>query len=69
MDAWLERGMVDPKLIDDCRAAMDAYEAAKAGLGCRTEAFLRFLVAERVLLVCMGRVHQSLEELRARYWA
>ena len=59
--------MVNSKLIDDCRAAMDAYEAAKAGPGCRVEAYTRFLVAERVLLVCVGRLHQSLEEFRVRY--
>jgi hypothetical protein len=28
---------------------------------------VRFLVAERVLLVCIGRVHQSLNEFRTRY--
>jgi len=59
--------MLNSKLIDDCRAAIDAYEAAKASLGCRVEAFVRFLVAERVLLVCIGRVHQSLNEFRTRY--
>jgi hypothetical protein len=58
---------VNFKHIDDYRAAMDAYEAAKAGLGDRVEAFVRFLVAERVLLVCMGRVYHDLEGFRMRY--
>jgi hypothetical protein len=46
---------------------MDAYEAAKAGLGDRAKAFIQFLVAERVLFVCISRVHQDLQEIRARY--
>jgi hypothetical protein len=59
--------MVNSKLIDDYHAAIDAYEAAKAGLGCRVRTFTRFLAAERVLLVCLGRVHQDLEGFRGRY--
>jgi hypothetical protein len=59
--------MINIKLIDDYHKAKDAYEAAKVGIGCRVETFTRFLVAEQVLLACMGRLHQKLAELRARY--
>jgi hypothetical protein len=61
------RCMVNSKLLDDYRTAMDAYEAAKAGRGDRAKAFIQFLVAERVLFVCISRMHQNLQEIRARY--
>jgi hypothetical protein len=58
--------MINIKLIDDYHKASDAYEAAKAGIGCRVETFTRFLVAEQVLLTCMGRVQQQFADHRAR---
>jgi hypothetical protein len=62
-----EQRVVNSRLIDAYHAAIDAYEAAKAGVGCRVETFTRFLVAERVLLVCMGRADQNLQEFQARH--
>jgi len=56
--------MINIKLIDDYHKASDAYEAAKAGIGCRVETFTRFLVAEQVLLTCMGRVQRVPTALR-----
>ena len=62
-----EQRMVNSRLIDAYQEAIDAYEAAKAGVGCRVETFTRFLVAERILLVCMGQADQNSQELRARH--
>jgi hypothetical protein len=59
--------MINIKLIDDYHKAADAYEAAKGGIGCRVETFTGFLVAEQVLLTCLGRVHQNLADRRSRY--
>jgi hypothetical protein len=59
--------MIDPALIEAYHAAAAAYEAAKAGTGCRVQAFTRFLVAERILLTCLDEAHQSLERFRTRY--
>jgi hypothetical protein len=53
--------MTDDKLIDAYHEAMGDYEAAKAGAGNRVEAFTRFLVAERVLSVRLGRIDRYLE--------
>jgi chromosome condensin MukBEF complex kleisin-like MukF subunit len=39
----------DSELIEAYIRAMDAYEAAKAGVGCRVKAFTNLLVAERML--------------------
>ena len=61
-----EQRMANSRLIDAYHEAIDAYEAAKAGFGCRVETFTRFLVAERILLVCLGRADQNLQEFRAR---
>jgi hypothetical protein len=52
--SWPERNEgIDPlthdKLFDAYHVAMGAYEAAKAGTGCRIETFATFLVAEKVL--------------------
>jgi hypothetical protein len=60
-----EQRMVNSRLIDAYHEAIDAYEAAKAGVGCRAETFTRFLVAERILLVCLGRPDHNLQEFRA----
>ena len=62
-----DQRMANSRLIDAYHEAIDAYEAAKAGVGCRVDTFTRFLVAERILLVCLGRADQNLQDLRARH--
>ena len=62
-----EQRRVNSRLIDAYHEAIDAYEAAKAGVGCRVDTFTRFLVAERILRVCRGRADQNLQEFRARH--
>jgi hypothetical protein len=48
--------MTDDKLVNAYHEAMEDYEAAKAGVGNRVEAFTRFLVAERVVSARLGRI-------------
>jgi hypothetical protein len=41
--------LTDSEVLEGYNRAMDAYEAAKAGVGCRVETFTNLLVAERIL--------------------
>jgi hypothetical protein len=41
--------LTDSEVIEGYNQAMDAYEAAKAGVGCRVETFTNLLVSERIL--------------------
>jgi hypothetical protein len=59
--------MTHDKLFDAYHVAMGAYEAAKAGTGCRIETFATFLVAEKVLAARSGWVDKNLENFRERY--
>jgi hypothetical protein len=59
--------MTHDKLFDAYHVAMGAYEAAKAGTGCRIETFATFLVAEKVLTARLGWVDKNLENFRERY--
>jgi hypothetical protein len=59
--------MTHNKLFDAYHVAMGAYEAAKAGTGCRIETFATFLVAEKVLAARSGWVDKNLELFRERY--
>jgi hypothetical protein len=56
-----QRHMTGDNLFGAYHEAMRDYEAAKAGLGNRVEAFITFLVAERVLAANLGKVGQNLE--------
>jgi hypothetical protein len=58
--------MTGDGLIAAYRAATHDYEAAKAGIGNRAEAFIQFLVAERALAASLGRVDQNRECYRER---
>jgi hypothetical protein len=53
--------MTNEKLIGAYHEVMSNYEAAKAGAGNRVEAFIRFLVAERIISVRLGRIDLDLE--------
>jgi hypothetical protein len=53
--------MTNDKLAHAYHEAMSDYEAAKAGAGNRVEAFTRFLVAERIIAVRLGRIDPNLE--------
>jgi hypothetical protein len=59
--------MTHDKLFDAYHVAMGAYEAAKAGTGCRIETFATFLVPEKVLTARLGWVDKNLENFRERY--
>jgi hypothetical protein len=58
--------LTDDELIDAYRKAMGAYQAAKAGAGCRVDAFTDLLVAETVLTARLGS-DKHLESYRERY--
>jgi hypothetical protein len=60
--------VTDDKLINAYHAAMDDYEAAKAGTGNRVETFTKFLVAESALSARLGWVDLNLEHLRSASW-
>ena len=57
----------DHELIDAYRMAMLVYETAKTGIGCRVEAFISLLVAERLLTSRFGLVDLNIERFRERY--
>ena len=58
--------MTDNELIEAYNKAMGAYQAAKAGIGCRVDAFTDLLVAETVLAARLG-VDERMESYRERY--
>jgi hypothetical protein len=58
--------LTDNELIEAYDKAMGAYQAAKAGTGCRVDAFTDLLVAETVLTARLG-VDKHLESYRERY--
>ena len=59
--------MTHDQLINAYYNARDAYEAAKAGTGSRTETLTTFLVANTVLHARMGWVDQNFEHFRQHY--
>jgi hypothetical protein len=59
--------MTDSDLLHAYNEAMRVYETAKAGTGCRVEAFAKLLVAEKTLTARVGFVDQNLERYRKHY--
>jgi hypothetical protein len=62
-----QRHMTGDKLFGAYYEAMHDYEAAKAGIGNRVEAFITFLVAERALVANLGQVDQNLESYHEHF--
>jgi hypothetical protein len=59
--------MMNDKLLPIYHAALGAYEAAKAGSGCRVETFTKLVMAERILTAHSGWADEDLELFRERY--
>ena len=57
--------MENESLIAAYYAARGDYEGAKSAS--RPEMFTKFLVAERILSVCLGSIDRNVEHFRERY--